>query len=90
MLGECKALAHLDLSSNEIGDEGAGRLAGVLGLCKALAHLDLSYNEIWEEGAGRCWGSARPLHKPKVDSDGSGGSREAGGGSGGVQGYCSS
>ncbi len=29
MLGECKALAHLDFKSNTIGVEGAGRLAGV-------------------------------------------------------------
>jgi len=41
-LCQCKALSHLDLSSNGIGDEGAGRLAGALGECKALSHLDLS------------------------------------------------
>ena len=33
VLGECKALAHLDLSGNQIGDEGQGRLAGVLRKC---------------------------------------------------------
>eukprot|EP00961_Rhodomonas_salina_P169520 2284079-Rhodomonas_salina.1 len=52
-LEECKALAHLDLSSNELGAEGAGRLAEVLKGCKALAHLGLRYNQIGAEGAGR-------------------------------------
>eukprot|EP00961_Rhodomonas_salina_P083173 1117503-Rhodomonas_salina.1 len=52
-LGECKALAHLDLSGNELGDEGTRRLAEVLKECKALAHLDLSHNGIGDEGAGR-------------------------------------
>eukprot|EP00961_Rhodomonas_salina_P261022 3527677-Rhodomonas_salina.1 len=28
VLGDCKALAHLDMSGNQIGAEGAGRLAG--------------------------------------------------------------
>eukprot|EP00961_Rhodomonas_salina_P106094 1428960-Rhodomonas_salina.1 len=46
-------LAHLDLSFNQIGDEGAGRRAEVLGECKALAHLDLRGNQIGDEGAGR-------------------------------------
>ena len=59
MLGECKALAHLDLSFNLIGVEGAGRLAGVLGGCKALAHLDLSGNQIGDEGQGRLAGVLR-------------------------------
>lgn len=40
-LGECKTLAHLDLSSAKIGHAGARVLAGVLGGCTALAHLDL-------------------------------------------------
>eukprot|EP00961_Rhodomonas_salina_P242004 3269221-Rhodomonas_salina.1 len=40
--GECKALAHLDLELNRVGDEGAGRLADALGECKALAHLNLT------------------------------------------------
>eukprot|EP00961_Rhodomonas_salina_P271378 3667081-Rhodomonas_salina.1 len=52
-LEECKALAHLDLSRNEIGNEGVRRLGVVLGECTALAHLDLSHNRIGAEGAGR-------------------------------------
>jgi len=51
-LGECKALAHLDLSRNGIGDEGAGILGEVLRDSKTLAHLDLSSNDIGDEGAG--------------------------------------
>ena len=30
LLAQCRALVHLDLSSNEIGYHGAGSLAGVL------------------------------------------------------------
>ena len=44
---------HLDLHGNEIGDEGAGRLAAVLGQCASLAHLNLHANGIGAEGAGR-------------------------------------
>ena len=51
MLGQCCPLAKLDLSHNGIGDEGAGRLAGVLGQCCSLAKLDLSENDIGDEGA---------------------------------------
>jgi len=61
-LGKCKALTHLNLNSNRIGEEGAELLAGVLGECKALAHLNLNGNFISAEGAGRlagvqagCW-----------------------------------
>eukprot|EP00961_Rhodomonas_salina_P052654 705956-Rhodomonas_salina.1 len=46
VLGECRALAHRDLSGSGIGLEGAEKLAGVLGKCDALEHLDLSQNEI--------------------------------------------
>eukprot|EP00961_Rhodomonas_salina_P171746 2316076-Rhodomonas_salina.1 len=56
VLGECKALAHLDLSGNEIGAEGAGVLAGVLGECKALNHLFASENGIGDEGMRRLAG----------------------------------
>ena len=55
-LCQCNALSHLDLRGNNIGAEGAGRLAGALGECKALSHLDLSSNEIGDEGAGRLAG----------------------------------
>eukprot|EP00961_Rhodomonas_salina_P271944 3674735-Rhodomonas_salina.1 len=56
VLGECKALAHLNFSQNKLGDEGARRLAGVLGECKMLAHLNLSQNKLGDEGAGRLAG----------------------------------
>ena len=49
MLAQCTALAHLDLSYNDIGTAGAERLAGVLGQCAALAHLDLCENWIEED-----------------------------------------
>eukprot|EP00961_Rhodomonas_salina_P005915 80086-Rhodomonas_salina.2 len=39
VLGECRALAHLDFSRCLIGLEGAGRLAGVLGKCQALTQF---------------------------------------------------
>ena len=53
MLGQCASLAHLDLGWNEIGAEGAGRLAAVLGQCASLARLDLGVNGIGDEGAGK-------------------------------------
>ena len=66
MLPQCLVLAHLDLRDNEIGDTGAGRLAGVLGQCPALALLDLRDNEIETSGAVRLlvsWrGEASGLH----------------------------
>eukprot|EP00961_Rhodomonas_salina_P152837 2056960-Rhodomonas_salina.4 len=49
VLGECKALAHLDLSRNRIDAEGAGRVAVSLVGSQALAHLDLSDNRIGAE-----------------------------------------
>jgi hypothetical protein len=42
--GECRALAHLDLSINATGADGAGRLAKVLVQCPALARFDLRHN----------------------------------------------
>ncbi len=51
--GRAKALAHLDLSLNRIGAEGAGRLAGMQVESKSLAHLDLSSNGIGAEEMGR-------------------------------------
>jgi len=50
VLGQCSSLATLDLGYNYIGDEGAGRLAGVLGQCSSLATLDLEGNDIGDEG----------------------------------------
>jgi Ran GTPase-activating protein (RanGAP) involved in mRNA processing and transport len=44
VLPQCPALAHLDLGYNQIGDDGAESIAGVLAQCTALAHLDLGHN----------------------------------------------
>ena len=51
VLGQCTALAHLNLRINEIGPAGAQSLAGVLGQCAELAHLDLCQNSIGPDGA---------------------------------------
>ena len=59
VLGQCAALAHLDLADNYIGADGAGRLAGVLGQCGALAHLDLTCNYIGAFGASELRASWR-------------------------------
>ena len=54
MLGQCRALAHLDLSFNQIGNAGGEALAGVLGQCPTLVYLDLSWNNgIGSETAAR-------------------------------------
>ena len=53
VLAQCPALAHLDLSSNDIGTAGAESLAGVLAQCRALAYLKLAWNWIGNEGAER-------------------------------------
>ena len=44
-------VAHLDLSSNEIGDLGAAELAWRLPDCASLERLGLAVNEIEEDGA---------------------------------------
>ena len=36
VLGQCQALAHLNLSNNEIGPDGSESLARVLDQCTAL------------------------------------------------------
>jgi len=41
VLGQCTALAHLNLRKNKIGSAGAESLAGVLAQCASLAHLIL-------------------------------------------------
>ncbi len=51
MLPQSTALAHLDLSCNDIGAGGAESLAGVLGQCRELAHLNLGHNQIGPAGA---------------------------------------
>ena len=72
--------SHLTLSWNAIGDEGAGRLAGVLGQCSSLAHLDLSDHGIREEGrallsaatAGSSrWREGRSQDRPAAEAGGS-------------------
>jgi hypothetical protein len=55
VLGQCSALAHLDLGDNDIRD-GAGGIVNVLEQCRALVHLDLSYNELGAEVLGRVAG----------------------------------
>ena len=49
MLGQCSSLATLDLESNDIRDEGARSLAGVLGQCSSLAELNLMTNRIGDD-----------------------------------------
>jgi hypothetical protein len=57
VLGQCPALAHLDLSGNsDFGPAGAERLAGVLGQCRELVHLNLSRNKIGAGGTERLAG----------------------------------
>ncbi len=56
VLVQCPALAHLDLSYNDIEAGGAERLAGVLGQCAALAHLNLEGNKIGYTGEERLAG----------------------------------
>ena len=51
MLEQCSSVATLDLEYNDIGEEGAVILAGVLGQCSSLATLDLGDNGIGPEGA---------------------------------------
>jgi Ran GTPase-activating protein (RanGAP) involved in mRNA processing and transport len=46
-------MTHLDLSHNDVGTNGARRLAGVLAQYPALPHLNLSANQIGATGAGR-------------------------------------
>ena len=53
MLGQCSSLAVLNLQHNDIGAEGADRLAGVLAQCSSLAVLKLAGNRIGADGAGR-------------------------------------
>jgi len=53
VLLNCQGLTHLDLSENEIGQDGndaVGKLAAALCHLTALKHLDLSQNDIAEEG----------------------------------------
>jgi hypothetical protein len=51
VLGQCPALAHLNLSNNQIEAAGEGSIASVLAQCAALAHLNLCNNNIGAGGA---------------------------------------
>ena len=51
VLAQCPALAHLDLSENDIAAAGAASIGGVLAQCTALSHLNLSDNDIKADGA---------------------------------------
>ncbi len=44
MLVKCTALAALDLRKNDVGHEGARRLAGVLAQCPTVVHLDFRWD----------------------------------------------
>ena len=59
VLAQCPALAHLDLSTNDIRAAGAESLARVLGQCAALAHLNLCGNGIEAVWGGRLQASWR-------------------------------
>lgn len=62
MLGQCTALAHLELSCKEIGAGRAESLEGVLPQCRELVHINLSDNDdlqFWVKEACR---SARAVH----------------------------
>jgi Ran GTPase-activating protein (RanGAP) involved in mRNA processing and transport len=59
VLGQCAALAHLDLWDNQIGPAGAASIAGVLWQCTVLADLVLSENGIEAVGEGRLRASWR-------------------------------
>ena len=59
VLGQCAALAHLNLNGNKIGEEGAERLARVLGQCLPLAHLDFRGYDIGTVGKERLRASWR-------------------------------
>ena len=50
VLGQCRALTHLNFRLNLIGAAAAESLAGVLVQCRALAHLNLSDNRIGAAG----------------------------------------
>jgi len=65
VLGQCKALAYLDLSANKLGAEEVRWLAGALAKRKALYHLNVDCNAsgpegpgVWMLGGGR-WESAK-------------------------------
>ena len=49
MLGECKALAHLDLGENQIGAEGRDPLMAVQSGCEVLGLDDQELDEDDEE-----------------------------------------
>jgi Ran GTPase-activating protein (RanGAP) involved in mRNA processing and transport len=46
----CRALSHISMRYNLIGDDGARALSCSLPLCTSLAYLDLSSNIIYDSG----------------------------------------
>jgi hypothetical protein len=53
VLPQCRTLSVLSLAYNQIGAEGAARLAGVLPQCPKLTNLLLGANQMGAEGAAR-------------------------------------
>jgi hypothetical protein len=49
LLGKCTALAHLNLSHNDIRAAGTESLAEVLAQCPALTHLNLVINLSYDD-----------------------------------------
>lgn len=64
VLGQCRSLAHLDLSDNSIGAREVGRLAKLLGQCGSLIWISATTTR-WEmRGRGGfrgCWGNTGRL-----------------------------
>jgi Ran GTPase-activating protein (RanGAP) involved in mRNA processing and transport len=63
VLTQCKALAHLNVSGNQIAAAGAENFAGVLAQCTALAHLNLRANQIGPAGAESLAGVRRSAQR---------------------------
>jgi Ran GTPase-activating protein (RanGAP) involved in mRNA processing and transport len=55
LLVDSNALRILDLSNNNLGDEGATRLGDILPKNSTLVRLNLSYNKIAFKGARKLW-----------------------------------
>jgi len=67
-LSRCN-VASLELSDNEIGDEGAWELAWRLPECAELRHLGLAVNEIEEDGAAELLGHLSTGHAALTSLD---------------------
>eukprot|EP00961_Rhodomonas_salina_P148501 1999068-Rhodomonas_salina.1 len=53
LIAEFTGVVRMALSSNELADVGAGRLAAALASCRKLQRLDVADNAIGEDGAGK-------------------------------------